>query len=488
MGAFHNGIVAARDGNNICPMFPLACNREDTAQPRERCLGVIGGPESLASADFLQKLVAATEAHGDACSFNIVFQQRASAAAMNIDVGPTARQLYLFDMIDGFASRGVGTVAIPCITSHEFIEELKANSPVAVADMLDAVRSHVRQRFPTARRIGIVTSAHLRARGSFERYFPHQSFEILYCCRETSASPQTFRKACAELVAQGAELIIPGLSEWIPLVPQIGLMGVPVIDPHRIYAQYLVSEPPPPPQRPFKLGVVGGVGPAATVDFLQKVVRNTPARRDQDHLKILVEQNPQIPDRTEHLLGKGPDPTLALYATCRKLQAGAADLIAIPCNTAHAFIDVIQPHLDIPIVNMLAVTVSHIHESFPALREVGLLATSGTLASGIYHRALQKQGLREIVPPPALQTQMMSAIYGPQGIKAGYTTGPCVDDIDAVINDLVSRGAKVIILGCTELPLLFDRETRDRQRATLVDPTDILAMHCVSRAKAHSRC
>jgi aspartate racemase len=93
------------------------------------------------------------------------------------------------------------------------------------------------------------------------------------------------------------------------------------------------------------------------------------------------------------------------------------------------------------------------------------------------------------VPPPALQTQMMSAIYGPQGIKAGYTTGPCVDDIDAVINDLVSRGVKVIILGCTELPLLFDRrEARDRQRVTLVDPTDILAMHCVSRAMTHSRC
>jgi aspartate racemase len=469
-------------------MFPLVRSREDTAQPRERSLGVIGGPEPLASADFLQKLVAATEAHGDACSFNIVFEQRASAAGLDTDIGPAGRQLSLFDMIGSFAARGIGTVLMPCISSYEFIDELKANSPLAIADMLETICGHVRKQFPGLRRIGIVTSTQLRAHGSFERYFPHENFEILYSCRDGSDSLDVLRTACAELVEQGAELIIPGLSTLIPLVQQIGRLSVPVIDPHRIYAQHVVSETPPAPERPFKLGVVGGVGPAATVDFMHKVVRHTPAHRDQDHLKVLVEQNPQIPDRTEHLLGKGRDPTLALYATCRKLQAGAADLIAIPCNTAHAFIDLIQPHLDIPIVNMLTATVNHVRESFPTLREVGLLATSGTLASGIYHRALQKQGLREIVPPPPLQAQMMNAIYGPQGVKAGFTAGACVDDIDAVINDLIARGVQVIILGCTELPLLFNRrDGGDRRRVTLIDPTDILAMHCVSYAMARSR-
>jgi aspartate racemase len=471
-------------------MFPLPRSREETAQPRKRSVGVIGGPEPLASADFLQKLAAATEAHGDACSFNIVFERCASTAAVYTDIGAAARQLHIFDMIGSFAAQGVGTVVIPCISSHEFIEELKANSPVPIADMLEAVRGHVRKKFPAARRIGIITSAQLRARGSFERYFPHQGFEVLYCCRDGSDSLELLRKACAELIEQGAELIIPGRSELIPHLAKIGRVSVPVIDPHLIYAQSVAAELPPPPERPFKLGVVGGVGPAATVDFLQKVVRNTPAHRDQDHLKVLVEQNPQIPDRTEHLLGKGPDPTLSLYATCRKLQAGDADLIAIPCNTAHAFIELIQPHLDIPIVNMLTATVSHVRESFPSLREVGLLATSGTLSSRIYHRALQKQGLREIVPPPALQLQMMNAIYGPQGVKAGFTTGACVGDIDAVINDLVSRGVKVIILGCTELPLLFNRREPPRDdghRVTLVDPTEILAMHCVSHAIARSR-
>ena len=129
--------------------------------------------------------------------------------------------------------------------------------------------------------------------------------------------------------------------------------------------------------RPFKIGVVGGVGPAATADFMQKIVRNTTAARDQDHIKIVVEQNPQIPDRTANLIGDGPDPTVALYATCKKLEAGDADLIAIPCNTAHAFVERIQPYLSIPIVNMLHETVQHLAQHAPgaaprgAARHVG---------------------------------------------------------------------------------------------------------------------
>jgi Aspartate racemase len=120
----------------------------------------------------------------------------------------------------------------------------------------------------------------------------------------------------------------------------------------------------------------------------------------------------------------------------------------------------------------------------------GVLATNGTISSGIYRRVLEEHGLREAVPQPALQTRVMTAIYGLQGVKAGFTSGQCVDDIGAAINDLVSQGVEVIILGCTELPVLFpDREltSASGQRVTLVDPTEILAMRCVSRAMARPR-
>lgn len=201
---------------------------------------------------------------------------------------------------------------------------------------------------------------------------------------------------------------------------------------------------------------------------------------------MLVEQNPQIPDRTENLIGDGEDPTVALYATCKKLEAGDADIIAIPCNTAHAFVERIQPYLNVPIVNMLTVTAEHLRATFPALREVGLLATSGTLASGVYERALAAVGLEQVTPEPALQARVMNAIYGPRGVKAGYTSGDCVEEIVAVCEALMARGCKVVLLGCTELPLLLPQGERRDERgrtACLVDPTDVLARRCIAYAR-----
>ena len=478
---------------------------------RERSLGVIGGVWSPASSDFLLNLVEVTEAPPHAGRFDIAFDERPLARAADPRAANSARMLHIFDMIGSFMKRGIGTIVLPCFQSHASMGELKANSPLPIADMLEALHRYVQNHHATVRRIGVLTSEHLREQRLFERYFPPGEFEVLHprphggIDRVTEAvygedginrgnryghSLKLLREACADLVEQGAELVIPGLTELVVVAPQIGHVGVPVIDAHRAYAQYIVSERFELPERPFRLGVVGGVGPAATVDFLQKLVRNTPAYRDQDHLRLLVEQNPQIPDRTQHLVGSGADPTLALYASCRKLQAGEADLIAIPCNTAHAFVERIQPHLDVPIMNMLTVTVTHVRESFPGLRKVGLLATTGTISSGIYRQALEEQGLSEVLPQSQMQTRVMQAIFGRDGVKAGFTSGQCLDDIRAAIDDLVSQGVAVVILGCTELPLLFPRlqlTSTSEQHVTLVDPTEILAMRCVSQAMAFPR-
>ena len=174
-----------------------------------------------------------------------------------------------------------------------------------------------------------------------------------------------------------------------------------------------------------------------------------------------------------------------MYATCKKLESGDADIIAIPCNTAHAFVQRIQPYLGIPIVNMLTVTVETLRESFPSLRDVGLLATSGTVASGVYRQALEAQGLRQVLPGPALQDRVMNAIYGETGVKAGFVGGQCMDDICAALEGLAEEGIDVVILGCTELPLLLPGAhwlSAGGRAITLVDPTDILAKRCVAYA------
>ena len=514
MSPFCSGIAFAREVPNIGPNDPTTQTMTKSAI-RERSFGIIGGLAPLADADLLMKLVAATEAHPDAGRFELVFEQRPFARAASAGAATTARMLYIFDRIDSFRERGIGAVVLPCFLSHTFMDELKANSPLPIADLLDALRAHLRSAFPSARRIGVLTSAPLREQRLFERYFSQDELTILHprpdgpVDRVTEAvygansigkgirsgvrsgrPLELLREACADLIEQGAELILPGVTELALVADEIGPLDVPIVDPHRVYAEYIVSSRFAAVDRPFKLGVVGGVGPAATVDFLRKVVRSTPARRDQDHLRLVVEQNPQIPDRTEHLVGEGTDPTLALYATCKKLQAGEADLIAIPCNTAHAFVEEIQSHLHVPIMNMLTVTVSHVSETFPSLQKVGLLATTGTIASGVYRRALEERGLQEIAPQAALQTRVMDAIYGPKGVKAGYTSGECLDDILAAIDDLVAQGVEVIILGCTELPLLFSSSeltSGGGQAVTLVDPTEILAMRCVSHAMTRMR-
>ncbi|MFM0056827.1 amino acid racemase [Paraburkholderia phytofirmans] len=470
--------------------------------------GVVGGLGSLASADVFFKLVKSTPASSDAEHIDVIFEQHPFRGVVAGSEATTQRKLYIFDMVSSFEKRGVTTVVLPCFLSHTFIDELKANSPLQIVDMVEAVRSHVRRKFPTARRIGVLTSDFTRRKGLFEKYFATPEFEVIHPrpCEDIDLVTEAvygangvksgnlsgrpvalLREACEDLIAQGADIIVPCLTEIALVAEEMGAFQVPLIDSNLAYAQYVIAGDYGSPESIFKVGVVGGVGPAATVDFMQKIVRNTPANRDQDHIRLLIEQNPQIPDRTENLIGDGPDPTISLYATCKKLESGDVDLIAIPCNTAHAFVERIQPYLSIPIVNMLTVTVRHLRERFPVLRSVGVLATSGTIASGVYEKALESEGLRQIVPRAELQARVMEAIYGKEGVKAGFTTGQCLNDISAAIDGLVADGVEVIILGCTELPLLLPKKSfvgTTGARVSLVDPTDVLARQCVALATA----
>lgn len=471
-----------------------------------RKYGIIGGLGPLASADVFFKLVKATPASSDAEHTDAIFEQYPFRCSSAGSAATTARKLYIFDMIRDFEKRGVTTIVLPCFLSHTFIDELNENTNLRIANIVEAVRSHVQRKYPNAKRIGVLASDYAREHRLFERYFAAPRFEVVHPRLQNGMDLVTqavygsegikrgnlrgrpielLHRACVDLADQGVEVIVPGMTE-IPLVADaIAPGGVPLIDSNMAYAQYIVSGRVDCPSPVFKVGIVGGVGPAATVDFLHKIVRHTPASRDQDHIKLLVEHNPQIPDRTENLVGDGADPTVSLYATCKKLEDGGADIIAIPCNTAHAFVDRIQPYLGIPIVNMLTVTVDHLRETFPSARNIGVLATSGTIESGVYRKALGALGLSQVAPAPELQARVMEAIYGEKGVKAGFTTGQCQHDLRAAIEGLMETGVEVIILGCTELPLLIPSGEFvgcTGRRAELVDPTEVLARRCIAHA------
>ncbi|MFM0741125.1 amino acid racemase [Paraburkholderia xenovorans] len=473
---------------------------------RYRSLGIVTGAAPLASADVLRKLTAASRRSCIAQPFDFAMERSPWQGPASESAASTRFKLHVFDAIRAFERRDVDAIVLPCFLSHTFIGELEASLALPVANIMSALSAHVRRAFPSVRRIGVLTSDAIRANGLFERHFDSTEFDVLHPRNEAGVDRVTsavyadngirsgflfgrpvelLRAACADLIAQGAEIIVPGLAEIGLVASALGPLEVPLIDSNLVYARYAASARFPQPRRGFKVGVVGGVGPAATVDFMSKLVRNTPATRDQDHLKVMVEQNPKIPDRTAALLGNGDDPTLALYAACKALEEGGADIIAIPCNTAHAFVDAIQPSLSIPIVNMLSCAADHLRESFPALREVGVLATSGTLASRVYETALQARGFVPVVPSPAAQARLMNAVYGHDGAKAGFTSGECIDDLYAAVDDLIAQGVEVIVLGCTELPLLLRGSTLARPGGVvvrLVDPTEVLAKRCVAYA------
>ncbi|WP_264214254.1 aspartate/glutamate racemase family protein [Leisingera thetidis] len=477
-------------------------------------LGIVGGLGALAGADLLNRLVQVTPVRSEGDHREILFEQRPlrePVSPADPDYQPAHRKFYVYDTLARMERNGCGAALLPCFVTHTFLNELREELGLRLVSMTDAIRNHVAALPRPPRNIGVLTSPYVRKSGLFDGLFDG-GIKVLYPQRATEAAmleavygadgfktgrrdarvTEPVIRALEELSGMGADLVVPGLTELPLLIEQLtGAAGIPVLNTATLYAEHALALTGAAARRPFKVGVVGGVGPAATVDFLSKLVAGTDARRDQDHLKVLVEQNPQIPDRTENLLGGGTDPSIALYSTCKKLERGGADIIAIPCNTAHAYLDRIQRHLDIPIVSILTVTADHIRAAFPAVRKVGILATSGTIQSGLYQEALEAAGLLPVVPDEAHQALVMEAIYGPQGVKAGRISGLCREQIVKAIEHLKAAGAEAAILGCTELPLIAP-EPGSAAIGQLIDPTQVLAAKCASLAQAaehgpHSR-
>ena len=451
---------------------------------KQKRYGLVDGP----SADgFFERFAAALAAKFEGERPDIVFP-RFSGARVPPGVDPgVALKIRTFDALRALEKLHVDAVLLPCFSSQAFIEEIEAEAVVPVIRLMDAVQAELSRRHPAGGRIGLLYAGPHEAT-FFARDLSRGHWTLLYpadAIRVDGDLEQGLSVACAALVRQGAESILAGDEASAVLAPALRAMGFPLVDPFEVYAQYAAALPLAGKRQAFKIGVAGGVGPAATVDFLDKIVRNTPAHCDQEHLKVLVEQNPQIPDRTAHLIGDGADPTIALYATCKRLEEAGASILAIPCNTAHAFVGRIQPFLSIPIINMLVETAQYIRLNHGERPKIGLLATRGTVASGVYHEAFASAGLDILVPDAENQEKVMRAIYGPQGVKAGFTAGECASDLLQALGSLAQRGAEVIVLGCTELPLLLAQNKAfpvAGKTVAVLDPTDILARKCVSLA------
>lgn len=219
------------------------------------------------------------------------------------------------------------------------------------------------------------------------------------------------------------------------------------------------------------LGVIGGLGPIATAHFMELIIRMTEAQTDQEHLDMIIYNRPSIPDRTSYILDPTkPNPLPEMVRVGNALARQGAQLIAIPCMTAHYFHRELTRYIEAPIVHAIHETAVHLKKH--GITRAGIMATDGTIRSKLFQQELQKHGILPVIPGPEGQKCVMSVIY--DDIKANRPAE--MDKFDYAAKELRDSGAQAIILGCTELSLV----KRDYPiGAGYLDAMEVLARRCV---------
>lgn len=225
------------------------------------------------------------------------------------------------------------------------------------------------------------------------------------------------------------------------------------------------------------VGVIGGMGPDATIDFMSRVLRETPATSDQDHVRMLVEHNPHIPSRQLAIRGEGENPGPVIAAMAARLEAAGAGFLVMPCNLAHAWQSDIQAATTIPFVSIIDVTVKSALDRSDDDCAVGLLTTPGCFSAGLYQQALADAGRPVITQTPDELDETMAFV---ERIKGGDKSRDVATGLRLLAEKLIARGAKVLIAACTEFPLVLDESMFD---VAYVSSTDELARKTVALAR-----
>jgi len=225
------------------------------------------------------------------------------------------------------------------------------------------------------------------------------------------------------------------------------------------------------------IGILGGMGTEATLDLFYKIIKLSPAEKDQDHFRIIIDNNPKIPDRTDAILGIGKDPLPELIKTAQNLEKAGADFIIMPCNTAHYFISGIHQNINIPILNMIEESANYVKNIFASFKKIGLLASKGTYKTKLYNSFFNTKNIDILIPTPPEQDKIMNLIYM---VKSGILSEQMKSQIIKISEEQIKKGAQAIIAGCTEIPLIL----KDKDiKVPIIDSTNILAKRAIEEAK-----
>lgn len=223
-------------------------------------------------------------------------------------------------------------------------------------------------------------------------------------------------------------------------------------------------------------GILGGMGPSATVDLMQRIIRLTPAADDIDHVRCIVDNNPKVPSRIKALIeGSGTDPGPFLADMGKRLESWGADFLVIACNTAHYYYDHVKDAVTIPVINLIDLVVERACEAHPGHDRFGVLASTAVIMTGLYEERFEKRGVTVVYPDDDHQARLFKVITD---IKAGKTGDGVIGEFSAVCRHLEGRGAKAAVIACTELSVIGGTLPVET-----LDAAEILAHEIVAVAK-----
>lgn len=226
------------------------------------------------------------------------------------------------------------------------------------------------------------------------------------------------------------------------------------------------------------IGILGGMGPAATADMFQKFIQLTPAHCDQEHIPLVISSIPDIPDRTTSILHEGESPLPAMEEYMHGLERVGAKCIIIACNTAHYWYNDLKKKCNVDMLNIIDSTISEILST--GKNKVGILATDATLSTQLYQKTLEKCGITCLIPEKSSQKQVMESIYL-------YKSGEIEKSEELMLiqrDELINRGAEIIILGCTEVPLILEKAMKENP-SLYEDSTAALVRAAINWYKTH---
>lgn len=222
------------------------------------------------------------------------------------------------------------------------------------------------------------------------------------------------------------------------------------------------------------VGVLGGMGPEATLDLMHRVLALTPADGDADHIHMLIDNNPKVPSRIKAIIeGTGASPLPTLIKMAKGLEQQGADYLVMPCNTAHYYYADIAQSLNIPFINLLEITAATVRQENVSIKKVGLLASSALQITQLYEPVFKSLGIAVLYPCEQIQSELMTLITE---IKAKRHTDTSLQFLERAAQDLISQGADHLVVACTELSLFADRLPSNIAHT---DAADVLAREIV---------